>query len=253
MQSEFVAPESVNEDLACECLCRFLSAIIAGPYSACWDLATDVGSLDLVLEAMQRLPGEFDESGLCRLIEGLRAPTDALLAQYDEVFGLVVPRECPPYETEYYPTQEIFGRAQQMADIAGFYRAFGIEPSRSSPERPDHLGLELEFLAFLLLKKRLALAALDHDPEAAEQASVCKEAERAFFRDHLAWWVPVFGAGLRRKASGGYLQALADVLAVWVPAECRRLGIQAVLRPARPELIEEPEEQSGCAACPLRI
>ncbi len=140
-----------------------------------------------------------------------------------------------------------------MADIAGFYRAFGIEPSRSSPERPDHLGLVLEFLAFLLLKKRLALAALDHDPEAGEQASVCEETERAFFCDHLAWWVPAFAAGLRRKALGGYLQALAGVLAVWMPAECRRLEIQAVLRPARPELIEEPEEQSGCTACPLRI
>jgi hypothetical protein len=58
---------------------------------------------------------------------------------------------------------------------------------------------------------------------------------------------------LRRKAVGGYLRALAEVLAVWVPAECRRLEIQAVLRPARPELIEVPEEQSGCAACPLRI
>jgi TorA maturation chaperone TorD len=191
------------------------------------------------------------ESEVTRLVDGLRAPTDALRAEYDRIFGLVVPKECPPYETEYYPTQETFARSQQMADIAGFYRAFGIEPAWSSPERPDHLALELEFMAFLLLKKREALATADVDPEAAEQAHICDRAQRDFFCDHLAWWVPTFAAGLRRKAGGGYHDALAGALAAWVPDECRRLGIDAVLRPARPGLIEQPEEQSGCAACPL--
>ena len=129
-----------------------------------------------------------------------------LRAEYDRVFGLVVPKECPPYETEYHPTQETFVRSQQMADIAGFYRAFGIEPAQSSPERPDHLALELEFMAFLLTKKRLALAAVELDPEAAEQVSICDRAQRDFFRDHLAWWVPSFAAGLRRKAGGRLLR-----------------------------------------------
>jgi TorA maturation chaperone TorD len=253
MPSESSAPQSAAADLARECLYRFLSAVVAGPYSPGWDRATDAGSQGLAVEAARWLQAESDDCAMSRLVEQLHAPPDALRAQYEEVFGLVVPKECPPYETEYHPTQEIFGRAQQMADVAGFYRAFGIEPSRSSPERPDHLGLELEFMAFLLLKERLALTALDRDPEAGERASVCDRARCDFFRDHLAWWVPAFAAGLRRKARGGYPRALADVLAAWVPAECRRLGIPAVLRPARPELIEEPEEQSGCATCPLRI
>ena len=137
---------------------------------------------------------------MIRLMEELEASPQALRAQYDTVFGLVVPKECPPYETEYYPTQETFGRSQQMADVAGFYQAFGIEPAQSSPERPDHLALELEFMAFLLLKRRQAIAATDHDPEAGEQASICDRALRDFFRDHLAWWLPAFAAGLRRKA-----------------------------------------------------
>jgi len=36
-----------------------------------------------------------------------------------------------------------------------------------------------------------------------------------------------------------------------VPEERRRLDIAAVLRPVRPQLIERPEDQSGCATCPL--
>ncbi len=195
-------------------------------------------------------PADRAESEVARLIEELRAPLDESRAEYDRVFGLVVPKECPPYETEYYPSPETFARSQQMADIAGFYRAFGIEPARSSPERPDHLALELEFMAFVLMKEREALATVD-DPEADERAKTCDRAQRDFFRDHLAWWVPTFAAGLRRKAGGGYHDALAEALAAWVPDECRRLEIGAVLRPSRPELIEQPEEQSGCASCPL--
>ena len=104
-----------------------------------------------------------------------------------------------------------------------------------------------------MLKRRQADAAGGHDPEADEQASVCESALGDFFRDHLAWWLPAFSAGLRRKADRGYLHALAGVLTALIPAECRRLDISAVLRPVRPEAIEEPEEQSGCAACPLHL
>ena len=36
------------------------------------------------------------------------------------------------------------------------------------------------------LKKRLAARGADQDPEAEAHAAVCAEAERDFFRDHLA-------------------------------------------------------------------
>jgi len=251
MRSENSASQADDDDLARECLDRFLSAVVTGPYTAVWDRALAAENQGLALEAWRWLRAESDVYDLPRLVEELQAPLDVLRSEYDRVFGLAAPKECPPYETEYYPTQEIFGRSQQLADVAGFYRAFGIEPVQSSPERPDHMALELEFLAFLLLKKRLALATTDLDPDAGEQASVCERAYRDFFRDHLAWWVPSFATGLCCKAADGYHSVLARVLTGWVTAECRRLDIAAVLRPVRPEMIEGPEEQSGCAARPL--
>src|SRR5512135_3758830 len=177
MRRESSASQATTDDLARECLYRFLSAVVAGPYSADWERALGAENQDLVIEAWHWLQPESDEFEMIRLMEELEASPQALRAQYDTVFGLVVPKECPPYETEYYPTQETFGRSQQMADIAGFYRAFGIEPAQSSPERPDHLALELEFMAFLLLKKRLALAAVETDPEVGVQASTCDRAQ----------------------------------------------------------------------------
>ncbi len=260
MQVENPPPRSAAADLAHECLYRFLAAVAGGPYSDGWGRALATVDQGLALDAAAWLrPGtdpEADPSGaedlaFARLVEELRAPRDELRAEYDRAFGLVVPKDCPPYETEYYPTRDVFARSQQMADVAGFYRAFGIEPARSSPERPDHLALELEFMAFLLTKKRLARADAETLPGADERADVCDRTQRAFFRDHLAWWVPSFAAGLRRRAGGGYHGALADVLAAWVASECRRLDIPAVIRPVCPDLIERPEEQSGCATCPL--
>jgi TorA maturation chaperone TorD len=250
MIAEAFSIETDAEDLARECSYRFLAAVVRGPFAPGWEEALDPINHALALDAIAVLG--HDASDLADLIAALHAPPDDLRADDDRVFGLVVPKECPSFETEYEPTGEIFARSQQMADVAGFYRAFGIEPSRRSPERPDHLGLELEFLAFLLLRKRQARAALATDPEAASRVEVCERAFRDFVRDHLAWWVPAFASGLARKAGGrGFHAPLARLLACWVPAECRRLGIQAVLRPARPELIEPPEEQAGCGTCPL--
>jgi len=253
MRRESLASPDTADDLARECLYRFFSAIVAGPYSAAWERVSGAENQGLVIEAWNWLLPESNEFAMICLMDELNASLQAIRGQYDTVFGLVVSKECPPYETEYYPAQETFGRSQQMADVAGFYKAFGIEPARSSPQRPDHLALELEFMAFVLLKIRLAVAASDHEPEAGEQASVCAGALRDFLRDHLAWWIPAFAAGLRRTARGGYLHVLSGILAAWIPAECRRLGISAVLRPVSPEPIEGPEEQSGCAACSLHI
>lgn len=245
--------ETSDAELARECLYRYLAAVVGGPFTPEWENAVDEAEQALILGAAEVLAGDGgpDAADWNRLVAALSAPPEALREQHDQIFGLIAPKECPPYETEYYPTAETFARSQQLADVAGFYRAFGLEPSRTAPERVDHLALELEFLAFLLMKRRLAHAAAD-DPRSAEHAEICDAAARDFLRDHLAWWVPVFAAGLARRSRGiGYPAALAAVLARWTPAECRRMGIESVLRPARPELIELPEEQDGCASCAL--
>ena len=148
------------------------------------------------------------------------------------------------YETEYHASKEAFFRSQQLADVAGFYCAFGVRPATASPERPDYLPLQLEFMAFLLLKKRLAA-----DAKHEEQQKVCAQAESDFFRDHLVWWVPSFTTGLRRRAESGLYAALAQTLAAFLPTERHRLGVDAPGLPVVPKLIESPEEQSACASC----
>jgi TorA maturation chaperone TorD len=248
-----------TSDLARECLYRFLAAALSDPWSGNWGPLFEEESRKLAHAAADLLRQEApagaalgfgelprEQLDLTALLHHLPDSASELRAEYNRTFGLVMCRECPPYETEYHPAEETFLRSQQLADIAGFYRAFGLAPSRSRPERPDHIALELEFMAFLLRKVHLA-----HEGASAthEQRTVCADALGKFFRDHLAWWLPAFTMGLRRKAGSGFYAEVGCVLAALLPLERGRLAAAAPRFPLHPALIEKPEEQSGCASC----
>lgn len=102
----------------------------------------------------------------------------------------------------------------------------------------------------MLLKKRLALA--DDEPGATERAAICEEAQRDFFRDHLAWWAPAFATGLRRKSGGGFYASVGAVLAAFLPLERQRFQVTPPRLPVQPALIERPEEQDGCTGCSVQ-
>jgi TorA maturation chaperone TorD len=263
MSNQEPAVEERVVDLALECLYRFLAVALSDPRGERWSEIVKPNNQRLVCDAASLLQaeasdvpiplgmGELPQDGLDMqaVLDMLNQPLPEVCEAYDRTFGLVICRECPPYETEYHQSAEASFRSQQMADIAGFYRAFGLEEARATPERPDYLPLELEFMAFLLMKKRLTLVSDESEPEAIEKANICHDAASKFFRDHLAWWVPAFATGLRRKAGDGLYAALASVLASLIPLERRRFGLDLAPTPVTPVLIERPEGQSGCAAC----
>jgi len=247
--------------LARESLYRFLAAALCDPRNQMYrlvivvenqtaaimaaELLRDEAISELIPLGFGELPAEnLDLSGL---VAEFRRPLDDLLTEYDRTFGLIFTPECPPYETEYCPNSEPFFRAQQLADVAGFYRGFGLDIASSQPDRPDHIALELEFMSLLLTKERLALTS--DSPFAEEHAEICRNAQRKFFGEHLAWWAPSFASGLWRKAGDGLYAEVARVLAAFLPTERNQYEIKAPQLPVRPHLVERPEEQSGCAGC----
>lgn len=108
----------------------------------------------------------------------------------------------PAYETSYEAGRSApGGMTFQMADIAGFYRAFGFEVSG---ERPDHIVPEVEFVALLLVKEAYARLAGD-----GAGADVCREAREKFLGEHLGAWLPEFAARARETEGGEPLAAMA--------------------------------------------
>lgn len=88
------------------------------------------------------------------------------------------------YETEHGRMRGL-SKGTDLADIAGFYRAFGLELDRGrSAEMHDQLAVEFEFCAHLLFKLSLLKELGD-----AEGVSIVEEALGQFLEHHVGRYV----------------------------------------------------------------
>lgn len=215
-------------------------------------------------------PGSMSELGLGELIPG-RASIEPLItwlgsdpqrrsAALEALFGLIISKDCPPYETEFCHWNDPTYRSSQMADVGGFYRAFGLQPRRERPERQDHVSLEIEFIAFLQQKLALAI-----ESGSAEHVAVCREALTAFVRDHAAWWMPTFAGCVKRRLERvrsmpegedladllDALEGVADLLRAWVALVRLDCGVEPAREIIAPNVPNWSAEQEGddCGSC----
>lgn len=82
--------------------------------------------------------------------------------------------------TSEYTAKGHFQKSNSLADIMGFYRAFGL---KIEGERPDALNVEFEFMHYLVFKWLRAVEQRLEDWE--EKITVCREAQAKFFSEHL--------------------------------------------------------------------
>jgi TorA maturation chaperone TorD len=166
----------------------------------------------------------------------------ALQTAYRHTFG-AAGSLC--YETEYGLPHE-FGQSQELADINGFYRAFGFTSGGRVRERPDHVAAELEFMSILVLKEAYTA---HYGP--LEHFEVCLEAQRSFLRDHLGRWIDLFAQSVALNAKGGPYPALASFCARFVAADAARLGVPLTRR-LLTEVSHTPfDPDFSCASCPV--
>ncbi len=131
----------------------------------------------------------------------------------EALYSLIASREKNLlYEGNYHHAFNVF---EEMADIAGFYRAFGLD---FRGERPDHLSLELEFMRILCLKESKAL--LDRQNENRE---ICLNAQREFISCHLGGWVEDL---MRMTRDIRFYGVLCQILERWIEMESRFLSIR---------------------------
>ncbi len=138
--------------------------------------------------------------------------------EYVRLWGQGQALPAPPYETEYTCSQ-LWHQQQEMADIAGFYRAFGVDITEGG-DRPDFLGTELEFMYLLCTKEGLAMSEAN-----GEAAEICRDAQAKFLQAHLGRWVGVVATLTADAAYGHFYVALCRFTDTWLNLEAELAGV----------------------------
>ncbi len=160
----------------------------------------------------QNLREAVDELGVdaSTLLERLASNQDttkaALEQEHMRVFGPTIGQDHAPYSTEYDPNGK-FRKEHELADIAGYYRAWGLAIDEDLHERMDHFGVEADYLAFLSLKEAFAL--IEGEPDRATE--VRKTADK-FAKRYIAAAAREFADRLERADEDGLFTAVAVFL-----------------------------------------
>ena len=178
------------------------------------------------------------------LNELIRGDQQVWSSQYEDIFGHTACSKVPLYELE-YGEEHSYREPQELADIAGFYQAFGVQSAQKVHERPDHVSLEAEFVYVLLYKQAIALRNND-----LENAETCRQAYERFLQEHLAFWLPALTYRITKFAKPGLLSWLAEFAHEFVAQDCKRQNLRIgsenlVIRPI------EDKTDAGCVSCQL--
>ena len=142
------------------------------------------------------------------------ADDDSLAAAYARLF--IGAHACPLHETAYGDGRRIAGRTAELADIAGFYRAFGFELAPQDAVPPDHVCAELEFYSAMLLK-----AAWAGRGGWSERGRIVVQALRRFLKDHLGRWPVALAREIAAQRAPSPYGALSALLAALIAHEAR--------------------------------
>ncbi len=213
----------------------FIAAAFRYPDRATVDALTDEARWRSWPDAIRAMDADTGE----RLDAVRRCVSRVSAGAHVRLFGHAVRGTCPPYELE-YGRSEIIQQASELADIAGFYSAFGLELTDHGNERADHLAVECEFMSALAAKEAWAIENGDHDGR-----KIVGDAQRSFLADHLGNWLPSFVRRVQDAPTSGtgpvpdFYGALAAFTGAFVAAECGRLDVSCgsqylELRPTDP-------------------
>lgn len=144
------------------------------------------------------------------------------------LFSISFSPDCPTFETAFVST-DATDQTSRMADVAGFYLAFGVDTSETG-FRPDDICVELEFMAFMCQKQMYAAEHLG-----APRVAQSLKAQRSFLNDHLGRWAGALGRRIALRARpGSFYGEVGCALEDWISEDLRTLGIEDI------DLIEAP-------------
>jgi TorA maturation chaperone TorD len=127
-----------------------------------------------------------------------------------------------PYESVYLDESGMLN-APTSAAVLAHYREHGYDPpDLSSSGAPDHLGLELGFMAQLVDRTAAARRAGN-----GAVAGALLDEQRHFLEAHLARWVPIFGWMLQDLAETSFYRSLGQTRESFILGDLQELSSAA--------------------------
>jgi TorA maturation chaperone TorD len=120
---------------------------------------------------------------------------------------------CPPHESFYLPrSNQDTGPLE--ARLIQRYREAGLALEPTMEQSPDHVTVELEFMAYLCGHEQLAWQGI-----VSEGGVRALKRQRAFLRRHLAWWFPAFAHRIVSSDERGFYAGVAEVAGAFLHHE----------------------------------
>ncbi len=200
---------------------------------------TPEGIASLRSEAFLNSAAEtFSEETISPLRQFAQAPEPVEALQrlvrqeFMELFKVPGGKYVTPYESVFRYTREIEGQqvkgllmGQSAIDVQKWYRLAALEISPEFKDLPDHIALELNYLAQLCAKEQEFAAGGDR-----AKLHRAWEMERDFLAAHVVSWAGALSDKIREKSDHPYFQAVAGMLAEFT---CRDLAtLEDVLGPS---------------------
>lgn len=128
-----------------------------------------------------------------------------------------------PYESVYLDPFGMLNAPTSGAVLDHYQQHRFDPPAARAVGAPDHLGLELDFMAHLV-DRALAAERIGHS---AVVASLHAD-QRHALEQHLARWVPLFGVTLSAVAATPLYRTFGEVLVEFVLADLQALASAAL-------------------------
>ncbi|CEP68076.1 DMSO/Nitrate reductase chaperone [Moorella glycerini] len=181
-------------------------------------------------QLLVELPASIDNPMLatgCRQMQAeltaragdMEAYQQELQEDYNRLFVGPGHLEAPPWESVYRSKEHLLFGEETLA-VREFYRSFGLESKKKNREPDDHLGLEMEFMAWL---SRTAAAKV----QAGEEATEFLQGQQRFLKEHLEQWVPALCSDIQKAARTEFFRGLALFTRGWLQVDAAEL--EAVL------------------------
>lgn len=153
-----------------------------------------------------------------------RLSAEDVMLDFEALMRIPGPGYIYPYESSYEGRTINNGNVHWARRICGpaaiavqrYYQEEDLSVKDGSADFPDHIGVELEFMAHLC---RRTAAAMEQDREKTVRRVRDKQA--LFFREHLSQWADDLSREMRERAETLFYRWLGEILPTFLDLEKR--------------------------------